>query len=148
MKPSFFKVFITLFFTILANSVYSQEETERPELDFINECLGIHHEVSVNLNNDPVVNGYLKYTIPTPRETIDYITGPAGSYLSNHLGNTVDVYVRRSHLELALADYPYAQVPFTLFVRLWKNDIGHTRTDPADGYNQCFYYVILNMSNI
>jgi hypothetical protein len=146
MKRSLFKVFATLFFAIFATSVYAQ--TGWPEQEFIIECLGKHCDVSVDLYNDPVESGYLKYTIPTPTENIDYITGPAGSYLSNHLGNTVDVYVRRSHLELALADSPYAQVVFRLYVRLWKSQTGDTKTYPESGYNQCFYHVVFNMRNL
>jgi hypothetical protein len=146
MKRSLFKVFATLFFAIFATSVYAQ--TGWPEQEFIIECLGKHCDVSVDLYNDPVESGYLKYTIPTPTENIDYITGPAGSYLSNHLGNTVDVYVRRSHLELALADSLYAQVVFRLYVRLWKSQTGDTKTYPESGYNQCFYHVVFNMRNL
>jgi hypothetical protein len=62
MKRSLFKVFATLFFAIFATSVYAQ--TGWPEQEFIIECLGKHCDVSVDLYNDPVESGYLKYTIP------------------------------------------------------------------------------------
>ena len=91
---------------------------------------------------------YLKYTIPALREEVDFIQGPVGSYLANNLGNTVDVYVRRSRLELALANMPYAQVPFELFVRLWKSPNGATSTFPESDKEQCFYYVVFNMNTL
>jgi len=150
MMRVFFKYFMTLFFAVFAISVHAQDNSdldwETPDLSY--NCLGIHHYVSVDLDNDPVESGYLKYTIPVPKEGIDFITGPAGCHLLNNLGSTIDVYVRRSHLELALADQPYAQVRFELFVRLWKDYNGITTTILAGIENQCYYLVIFNMSNI
>jgi len=147
MKRFYSNLFMTLFFAILSTSIYAQNDS-LAEPTFAQEYLGIHCYVSVDLKNDPVENGYLKYTIPVPREGVDFIQGPAGSYLLNNLGNTVDVYVRRSHLELALADMPYAQVPFELFVHLWKSPNGSTSTFPDPTKEQCFYYVVFNMTTL
>ena len=149
MKNIFFKSFISLFFIVLSSSVYAQ--TYDPELDWdypdlSYNCLGTHCYVSVDFNNDRVENGYLKYTIPVPKEGVDFISGPVGCYLGNNLGNTVELYVRRTHLELLASDQPHAQVPFELFVRLWKDHQGVTTTIPSGVENQCYYYVVFNLS--
>ena len=124
MKNLFFnlKIFISLLLLVIASSIKAQGISGTPVLS--EGCLGIHCYVTVDLDNDPVVNGgYVKYTIPTPRENLDYIQGPAGAYLSNNLGNTVDIYVRKIHLELALSDYVAVEVPFELFVKTDTGDI-------------------------
>ena len=82
-------------------------------------CLGTHCYISVFLNSDPVAsNGMLKYTIRVPQERIVDIQGPAGCYLANNLGNTIDIYVRKIHLDLA-ADGVTCEVPFELYVDKW-----------------------------
>ena len=142
MKNTILKSFISLLFIALSPSIYAQtfeSELEERWPNLSNSCLGIHCYVSVDLNTDPVENGYLKYTIPVPRETIDFISGPVGCYLGNHLGNTIDIYVRRIHLELLASDQPQAQVPFELFVRLWKDHQGVTTTTPSSDDKQCYY---------
>ena len=107
--------------------------------------LGLLCYVSVDLENDPVTaDGFLKYTIPTPSESIDDIVGPVGCYLLNYLGprSTVDLYVRRTHLELAIDGAVDAQVPFDLFVNKWMDSHGATYNEPTAPY-QCHYTVIL-----
>lgn len=71
------------------------------------------------------------------------MNAPAGCYLSNHLGNTVNVYVRRTHLELALDSQPYAQVPFELYIPLWRINNDVITTIPGNINNQLFLYYIL-----
>lgn len=144
MKHTFLKAFTVLFFSFLAISSYAQ--VDEPTYSY--SYLGIHCYVSVDLKNDPVENGYLKYTIPTPLQGATNIQGPAGAYLSNNLGSTIDVYVRRSHLELAMADRPYAQVPFELYVNLWKSPNGSTTTYYDPDKEQCFYLVVFNMNTL
>lgn len=141
------KSIATLFFILFATSLlYAQESWSI--VDANPNCLGIHCYISVDLNNDPIDNGYLKYTIPTPKEGIDFISGSAGCYLSNHLGNTVDVYVRRTHLELALDSQPYAQVPFELYIPLWRINNDVITTIPGNINNQLFYIVYFNMNSL
>ena len=109
--------------------------------------LGVLCYVSVDIDNDPVTaDGFLKYTIPTPSESIDDVVGPVGCYLLNYLGprSTVDLYVRRSHLELAIDSAASAQVPFEIFVNKWMNSHGDTYHEQTGVYcYQCHYTVIL-----
>ena len=149
MKNLFFnlKIFISLLLLVIASSIKAQGISGTPVLS--EGCLGIHCYVTVDLDNDPVVNGgYVKYTIPTPRENLDYIQGPAGAYLSNNLGNTVDIYVRKIHLELALSDYVAVEVPFELFVKKWILPNGGTYDYPVSGAAQCFYYVVFMINSL
>lgn len=146
MKNTFLKSFMTLFFAVLTISVHAQ--TEWPVPDYSDEYLGIHCYITVDLNNDSVVNGYLKYTISVPKETVISIQGPASAYLSNNLGSTIDIYVHRLQLELALADMSYAQVPFALFVDLWKDSYGNITTELDSTAQQCYYYVVFNLSTL
>ena len=150
MKSAFLKSFISLFFIVISSSVYAQRidipdyDWDKPDLSY--NCLGLHCYVSVDLKNDPVENGYYKYTIPIPREGVDFISGPVGCYLSNNLGSTVDIYIRRSHFEVIASDQPHAQVPFELFVPLWKDYSGLPTTTPSGVANQCYYHVVFNMN--
>ena len=156
MNQLFFRSFISLLFALFTFSTYAQNmgnQVERipenwPIPDYSDECLGIHYYISVDLRNDPVVDGYLKYTIPVPREGIDFISGPASAFLLNNLGSTVDIYVRRSQLEIAIADQPYAQVDFALFVHLWKDPFGGISTSPSSTNKQCYYLVVFNMTTL
>ena len=147
MKNSIFKSALSILFLVLVSTINAQTTPSTPT--FTQECLGIHYYVNVDLQNDPVVNGgFVKYTIPVPREGLDYIHGPLGCYLSNHLGNTVDVYVRKIHLELALSDYPSVEVPFELYVNKWITYDGATYDYPVSGGTQCFYYVVFKINSI
>lgn len=119
-----------------------------PSPSYGNEELGILCHVSVDLNNDPVTSdGYLKYTIPAPTEQIDFISGPASAFLINHLGDTVDFYVRKNQLELAAADYAYARIPYLIFVKKWINTGGVISLVEKEGYYQCYYVVYLEINN-
>lgn len=147
MKRMFLKAFMLLFFVNITSSVLAQDYGFI-EPNHVEQYLGVHCEVSVDLDNDPVQGGYLKYTIPAPREGVSFIQGPAGCYLSNNLGSTVDIYVRRVQLELALSDLPYAQVPFELFVNLWKDPHGGTTSSSGESTEQCFYYVVFEINTL
>ena len=155
MNKLFTRTFLLLFLALFVVSAHAQNgeiQLERipanwPIPDYSDECLGIHCYVSVDLQNDPVVDGYLKYTIPAPRESVDFISGPASAYFVN-LGNTIDVYVRRTQLELALADQSYAQVGFGLFVHLWQDSFGNKSTSPTNTNQQCYYLVVFNMNTL
>ena len=78
----------------------------------------------------------LKYTITVPKEGITDLQGPAGCYLANNLGNTIDIYVRKIHLDLA-ADGVTCEVPFELYVNKWVDMWG----EPAASGIQCYYWV-------
>lgn len=105
------------------------------------DCLGTYCEINVYMNSTPVdSNGFFKFTIPVPSEGFANIQGPAGSYFANHLGNTIDIYVRKIHLDLA-ADGINTEVPFELLVYKWVNDFGVYNTS-GDGY-QCYYWLKL-----
>ena len=155
MNNLFIRTFISLFLALFIVSAYAQNGVTQPERipanwpipDYSDECLGIHCYISVDLQNDPVVDGYFKYTIPAPRESIDFISGPASAYFVN-LGNTIDVYVRRTQLELALADQSYAQVGFGLFVQVWQDAFGNKSTIPSSINQQCYYLIVFNMNTL
>ena len=147
MKNSIFKSALSILFLVLVSTINAQTIPSTPTLT--QDCLGIHCYVLVDLQHDPVVDGgFVKYTIPVPREGLDFIQGPLGCYLSNHLGNTVDIYVRKIHLELALSDNPSAEVPFELFVNKWIIPNGGTYDYPVSGALQCFYYVVFKIDSI
>jgi hypothetical protein len=108
------------------------------------DCLGIHCYVTVNLRTDPVTSdGYLKYTISTPPESIYDVQGPAAVLLSNYLGGTIDLYIRKSQLELAAADRDQCEIPFELLVDKWKDEWGN----PSTSGIRCHYHIILMINN-
>lgn len=74
------------------------------------DYLGTIGYVSVSISTAPTVSGYLKLTIPTPRETIRNVEGPCSSYLNNYLSNTVDLYVNKTQLRI-IADDGDCQIP-------------------------------------
>ena len=55
MARTFLKVYMTLFFVAFITPIKAQVE----DLVFPPDCLGIHCQISVNFNTDPVENGYL-----------------------------------------------------------------------------------------
>ena len=130
------KLFIIVFMSLFAIAAKSQCNNYC--------CLGRLCYVTVDLKNDPVVDGmYLKYTIPAPSESIWSIQGPGTSLFFNHLGNTVDIYVRKNHLELAIADSNVREVPCEVLVDKWVNDYGYYEYYQASGYLRCHYEIIL-----
>lgn len=105
------------------------------------DCLGTHCYISVYINQDPVTSdGYLKYTITVPPEGAYDVQGPAGAYLFNHLGSTVDFYVRKSQLLLA-SDGVDCEVPFELWVNKWFTGLGVYNTT-GEG-TRCYYWIKL-----
>ena len=121
---------VNLSLTVKAQSAWSADD-----------CLGTFCEVDVYIDRAPVeANGFIKVTIPVPSEGIAGIQGPASAYFSNHLGNTIDLYVRKIHLDLA-ADGVNCEIPFELTVNKWVNDLGVYNTS-GEGY-QCYYWVKL-----
>ena len=139
MKNVFFKIFTSLsliiYFTLNSNA-----QTHTHGFD----CLGVLCRITVNLEKDPVTSdGYLRYTIITPPEGAYNIQGPAGAFLANNLGSTVDIYIRKSQLELAVADRDQCEIPFELLVYMWKDEWGN----PASYGIQCYYHVILMVDN-
>lgn len=108
-------------------------------------CLGTLCYVSVYLNKDSVADGYFTYTIPVPPEGIysfHEVQGPGSPYLTNHLGNTVDLELRRSHLLLAV-DGEDCEVPLELLVNKWSYDWGSYTTTPDLNAAQCYYLIRL-----
>lgn len=105
--------------------------------------LGILCYINVSLSHDPVDNqGYLTYTINTPDETACGIQGPGSPILTNNLGSTVDLKIRRIHLDLA-ADGLNCEIPLELTVAKWSTGWGHYTTSPSSGGAQCYYYIVL-----
>lgn len=105
--------------------------------------LGILCYINVSLSHDPVDNqGYLTYTINTPDETACGIQGPGSPILTNNLGNTVDIKIRRTHLDLA-ADGLNCEIPLELTVAKWSTGWGHYTTSPSSSGAQCYYYIVL-----
>lgn len=54
--------------------------------------------------SDPLVNNRLVYTIPKPPYEITGLYGPGMPYISNDLGNTIDLYFNRFDLIPQLDD--------------------------------------------
>lgn len=103
------------------------------------DCLGTHCYITVFLNSHPVTaDGFFKFTINVPPEGAVNVQGPAGAYLSNNLGNTVDLYVRKIHLDLA-ADGVNTEVPFELLVNKWTTGWGNYNTSGTGA--QCYYWI-------
>jgi len=122
-----------------------------PIIPRVKECLGVWCYITVDFKNDPVTSdGYFKYTIQTPPNGIQYacMQGPGAPYLFNHLGSTVDLYIRKMRLELDADGYD--SVPIELFVDTWIGDSGYYQSMPTDNSNtiknQCFYQIILNIT--
>ena len=133
MKKNFI-VFVISYLLMTISFTAKAQFSENP----IN-CLGTHCYISVFLNSDPVTSdGMLKYTINVPREGISNLQGPAGNYFANNLGNTVDIYIRKIHLDLA-ADGVTCEIPFELYVNKWVDYLGNPISDNTG--IQCFYWV-------
>ena len=131
MKKTF--ISFVVFFVIMTMSFVAKAQSIPTPIN----CLGTHCYISVFLNSDPVTpDGMLKYTITVPKEGITDLQGPAGCYLANNLGNTIDIYVRKIHLDLA-ADGVTCEVPFELYVNKWVDMWG----EPAASGIQCYYWV-------
>ena len=143
MKRFNIKVCISLFFFVFL--FCTKVKAQVNGLD----CLGTHCYISVYLNSDPVTSdGYLKYTICIPNENIYAIQGPASAYLSNHLGNSVDIYIKKAQLEMAVDGYANCEVPYELLVDKWVDYWGNYTTDiltvnSNGGYSRCYYFIKL-----
>lgn len=137
MKRTYSKILLSLLLIVFSNlNIKVQAQSHGIY------CLGTFCRISVYLNSDPVTpDGYLKYTIPTPPETIFDVQGPAGSFLANNLGNTVDLYIRKSQLELAAADMSQCEIPFELLVDKWKDEWGEPSVSGVG--IRCYYHIIL-----
>lgn len=84
-----------LFFTVCILCVYV---CNAQSTSYTN--LGILCYINVSLSHDPVDNqGYLTYTINTPDEAVCGIQGPGSPILTNNLGSTVDLKIRRILME-------------------------------------------------
>lgn len=107
------------------------------------DCLGLHCYVTVDINNDPVTSdGYLKYTISKPQESIKSIQGPTAAYLSNDLGGTIDIYINKMQL-LPLTRSITSEIPYELLVNKWVDKWGATTTMETPEAIQCHYHVVL-----
>ena len=100
-------------------------------------CLGILCYVNVDLSSDPVDSeGFLTYTIRTPSENLapNYgVQGPGSPRLTNNLGSTVDLKLRRSHLALE-ADGRNCELVIDVLVNKWSSGWGsYTSVKPAYG---------------
>lgn len=107
-------------------------------------CLGIWCYVNVHLSTDPVDGGYLKYTIPVPSEGISPyggVQGPGSPILFNNLGNTVELWLRRVHVDLA-ANGQNCELPVEFRVNKWTTGWGSYSTIPGNG-TQCYYWIVL-----
>ena len=135
MRTITLKIITLLLFSVVFITSKAQSAWSAPD------CLGTHCYITVYINRDPVVEGgYLKYTINVPAEGVVDVQGPAGSFLFNNLGNTIDFYVRKSHLDLA-ADGVNCEVPFELLVNKWVTPLGIYNTN-GNGI-QCYYWIKL-----
>ena len=114
-------------------------------------CLGLLCYVNVNLTTDPVNAGMLTYTIPTPPDydpIYSHAQGPGSPHLTNCLGSTIDLQLRRSHLLLEY-DGQNTQFPVDILVKKWSTGWGQYTTDPGyDEYAQCYYQVIIILNNV
>ena len=136
------KLFITIFVSLLAIAAKSQNVTNGNCWGY--DCLGRLCYVTVDLNNDPLIDGmYLKYTIPAPSENIYSIQGPGISLVFNDLGSTVDILVRKTHLELALADSPNREIPCDVLVEKWVDEYGKYEYNQTNANIMCHYHIVL-----
>ena len=135
MKTSILRFIIFTLLSIVSVTSKAQSEWSGPE------CLGTHCYISVYINRDPVVdNWYLKYTINVPAEGSVDVQGPMAAFLFNNLGNTVDLYIRKSQLDI-IADGVNCEIPIELWVNKWVTPLGSYNTS-GEG-TRCFYWIKL-----
>ena len=135
------KLFIVIFVSLLAIAAKSQNITNGYCFGY--DCLGRLCYVTVDLKNDPLIDGmYLKYTIPAPSERIWAIQGPGIAMTFTNMGSTVDIYVRKTHLELALADSSNREIPCEVLVEKWVDDYGNYEYYQGAGYIMCHYHIV------
>lgn len=114
-------------------------------------CLGELAQVfTIDLTNDPLYNfRYYKLTIPVPSEGLilpfyeETIVGPGCPYLTNFLGNTVDMYVNRIMLEPEFEDdgTGTCQIVYDLYVNRQALEF----SSHFGGNVYCHYHVIVNV---
>lgn len=140
MKNNILRFFASLFFAII--SITSKGQNDEGII-YGYDYLGTHCYITVYINRDPVTSdGYLKYTINVPPEGAVYTQGPAGSYLLNNTGDTIDFYVRKGQLDMA-ADGMNCEIPFELWVNKWVDGFRYN----TDGVGERCYYMIILMVN-
>lgn len=138
MKNSTFKILATL--VLLSAFQFSRAQCNN---SYAVDCLGVHCYITVDLNNDPVTSdGYLKYTISKPQEGIESIQGPTAVYLSNDLGNTIDIYIKKIHL-IPLTRAITSEIPYELIVKKWVDRWGSPISEGTAEAIQCHYHVVL-----
>ena len=88
MKNLFFKTFILLSFLFVCNTISAQYNREGSDVLGV-WCYGDIYIKKTGSTDDP------KCTIPVPTEGLypygNAISGPGAPYLTNYLGNTVDI---------------------------------------------------------
>lgn len=106
-------------------------------------CLGVWYDLNISLS-DPTVNGYFVCTIPVPPEGIDFNSGIIGigaPYFFNHLGSTVDVYIKKIDL---IPDMVNETETFILDFETLK-EISAFEPGGSSGKVRCHYHLRLNV---
>lgn len=143
MKRAFLVLFCFMMCSLTKS--YGQSVCGQPN------CLGELAQVfTIDLTNDPIYNmRYYKLTIPVPSEGLilpfyeDTIEGPGCPYLTNFMGNTVDMYVNRLMLLPEFNDdgTGHCQLVYNLMV-------SHEELDFSIPFNERVYYhyhIIVNV---
>lgn len=138
MKNSIFKIFAFLAFLFVFQISKAQCNNS-----YQVDCLGVLCYITVDLDNDTVTSdGYLKYTIFKPQETIDCLQGPTAAHLTNDLGSTIDIYIKKAQL-IPLVRSITSEIPYELLVNKWVDRWGMPSIMGAAEAVQCHYHVVL-----
>ena len=106
-------------------------------------CLGTWCYVDVSLS-DPTYAGDLIYVIPVPPEGFaGSIMGPGSPRLYNNLGSTVELRLKKSHLEVE-SDGGNAQFVLDALTNEFVQDMEGSIS--SGGYARCHYHIILNVT--
>ena len=107
-------------------------------------CLGTWCYVDVSLS-DPVNAGELIYTIPVPPEGFTGgIMGPGSPYLFNDLGSTIELHLKKGHLEIEADGNETTTLMLDALVN--KYVLGTEGYISSGDYVQCHYHIILRIT--